>query len=121
MKLDNIYILLLVIYVIWRFLSWRRKKLLTYRASTVPGKGDDRPRPRIVPPRVPVSDDMYPALDREENDDTEIRPIPTPDKISEQTTDEPLPTSLPHSIRDLQNGVIWYEILAPPLALRDDK
>lgn len=121
MKLDNIYILLLAIYLVWRFLSWRRKKLLTYRAPTAPGKEDYRPRARSVPPQVPVSDDMYTAPAWEENDDTEIRPIPKQDKICEQRTDAPLPKSSARCIRYLRNVVIWSEILASPVALRDEE
>ncbi len=123
MKFDDIYILLLVIYFVWRFLSWRRKKLLTYRSGNAPGRDDNRRQAKSVPPQVPVSDDMYPASAWEENDDTEIRPMPTQDKISGQTTDAPLPNSstCSCSIQDLRNAVIWSEILAPPLALRDEE
>ncbi|MEA1934343.1 MAG: hypothetical protein U9N60_07935 [Thermodesulfobacteriota bacterium] len=112
MKFENILILLF---------SWLKKKLMTDQAYTEPGKEADMLWGRSVPPQVPVSDHTYTASSRGENDDVKNRPIPIQDEISEQTMDAPLPDSSARSIQNLRNAVIWSEILAPPLALREDE
>ena len=111
MKFENILILLF---------SWLKKRLMTDQAYTAPGKEADMLQGRIVPPRVPVSDHTYKASSRGKNDDIENRPIPIKDEISKQTMEGSLPKCSARSIQNLRNAVIWSEILAPPLALRED-
>ena len=112
MKFENILILLF---------SWLKKRLMTDQAYTAPGKEADMPQGRNVPPQVPVSDHTYTASARGKNDDVENRPIQAQDEISKQTMAAPLPDSSTRSIQNLRNAVIWSEILAPPLALREDE
>lgn len=112
MKFENILILLF---------SWLKKRLMTDQAYPAPGKEADMLQGRSVPPRVPVSDHTYTASSRGKNDDVKNRPIPIQDEISKQTRDAPLPKCSARSIQNLRNAVIWSEILAPPLALREDE
>ena len=112
MKFENILILLF---------SWLKKRLMTDQAYTAPGKEADMPWGRSVPPQVPVSDHTYTASVRGKNDDVKKRPIPIQNDISEQTMEGSLPKCSARSIQNLRNAVIWSEILAPPLALREDE
>ena len=112
MKFENILILLF---------SWLKKRLITDQAYTEPGKEADMPWGRSVPPQVPVSDLTYRASARGKNDDVKNRPIPIQDEISEQAMKGSLSKCSVCSIQNLRNAVIWSEILAPPLALREDE
>ena len=112
MKFENILILLF---------SWLKKRLMTDQTYTAPGKEADMLQGRSIPPQVPVSDLKYTASAWRENDDIENRPIPIQDEISEQTMEGSLPKCSARSIQNLRNAVIWSEILAPPLALREDE
>ena len=112
MKFENILILLF---------SWLKKRLMTDQAYTEPGKEADMPWGKSVPPRVPVSDLTYTASARGKNDAVKNRPIPIQDEISKQTGEGSLPKCSARSIQNLRNAVIWSEILAPPLALREDE
>lgn len=112
MKFENILILLF---------SWLKKRLMTNQAYTAPGKEADMLQGRNVPPQVPVSDHTYTASARGKNDSVKTRPIPTQEEISKQTMEGSLPKCSARSIQNLRNAVIWSEILAPPLALREDE
>ena len=112
MKFENILILLF---------SWLKKRLMTEQAYTAPGREADMLQGMSVPPKVPVSDHTYTASAWGKNDDIENRPIPIQDEISEQTMEGSLPKCSARSIQNLRNAVIWSEILAPPLALREDE
>ena len=112
MKFENILILLF---------SWLKKRLITDQAYTEPGKEADMPWGRSVPPQVPVSDLTYRASSRGKNDAVKNRPIPIQDEISEQAMKGSLLKCSVCSIQNLRNAVIWSEILAPPLALREDE
>ncbi|MEA2083712.1 MAG: hypothetical protein U9O82_05610 [Thermodesulfobacteriota bacterium] len=103
MKFENILI---------QLFTWLKKRLMEAEpAFTALGIEADKPLGRSIPPKVPVSND----------NDINIMPIPIQDEISGQTIDASLPKCSARSIRNLRNAVIWSEILAPPLALREDE